>query len=67
MTEKSQLPFDVLQLILNIFGEDDERNNLAIFSGYAVDAVKQYRILVETRKKLLKINMKIQFNKMLVS
>ena len=30
MTELSYLPFDVLQLLLNIFRDDDERNNCAI-------------------------------------
>ena len=41
--------------MLSIFRDDDETNNLTIFSGYAVEAVKQYRILKQARRKLLKM------------
>ena len=41
MTDFAYVPFDILQLLLNIFRDDDEANNLAIRKQNTLYANKQ--------------------------
>ena len=60
MTQKIYFPFAILQMVLNVFRDDDGTNNFAIISGYIVERVKKYRILKEKRKILLKMILKVK-------
>lgn len=57
MGKQVYFPFDILKLVLNIFMDGDETNNLVIISGYVVSLVREYREMLKMRQKLLRIQL----------
>ena len=54
MIHNNCFPFDTLQILLNLFKDDDEIYNISIILGYVAQNITQYRGLKKIRKCFIK-------------